>query len=131
MIEELLDIQPLINQAMNAKITSSQSTPTDLVRTVYEINPEVGAKLKAEVAKFQPRLIMNQVRSQSDIDIGFSMKSICKRYFGIEVDYIGYLDYDASVWQSIKKRKPLLMEFPNSRLVGNFDKIIHRLLEFS
>lgn len=131
MIEELLDIQPLIHQAMNAKMTSTQSTPTDLIRKVYELNPEMGGKLKAEIAKFQPRLIINQARSQSDIDIGFSMKSICKRYFGIELDYVGYLDYDSTVWQSIKKRKPLLMEFPNSRLVANFDKIIHRLLEFS
>jgi flagellar biosynthesis protein FlhG len=131
MIEDLLEIQPLINQAMNAKMSTQNSTPTELIRAVYEINPEMGAKLKAEISKFKPKLVMNQIRSQSDIDIGFSMQSICKRYFGIELDYIGYLDYDSSVWQSIKKRKPLLIEFPNSRLVKNFDKIIHKLLEFS
>ncbi len=131
LIEDLLDIQPLLHQAMNAKMTNTQATPTDLVKKVYELNPDMGAKLQSEISKFQPKLIINQARSQSDIDIGFSMKSICKKYFGIDMDYIGYLDYDASVWQSVKKRRPLLMEFPNSRLVGNFDKIIHRLLEFS
>jgi flagellar biosynthesis protein FlhG len=131
MIEDLLDIQPLINQAMNAKISSPQSTPTDLVRRVIEINPEMGMKLQAEIAKFNPQLIMNQVRSQQDIDIGFSIQSVCKRYFGIDMDYVGYLDYDASVWQSVKKRKPLLMEFPNSKLVNNFDKIVHKLLDLN
>ena len=85
-------------------------------------------KLKAEINKFSPKLIMNQVRSQHDIDIGFSMQSVCKRYFGIELDYAGYLDYDASVWQSVKKRKPLLMEFPNSKLVNNFERIVQSLL---
>jgi flagellar biosynthesis protein FlhG len=89
----------------------------------------MGMKLKNEISKFRPKLIMNQVRSQSDIDIGFSIQSVCRRYFGIEMDYVGYLDYDASVWQSVKKRKPLLMEFPNSRLVTNFDRIVHRMLE--
>ena len=47
------------------------------------------------------------------------------------MNYSGYLDYDAAVWQSVKKRKPLLMEFPNSRLVNNFDRIVHKLLELN
>lgn len=131
MIEGLLDIQPLINQAMNAKITSPQSTPVELIKRVVDINPEMGMKLQSEIIKFKPKIIMNQVRSQNDIDIGFSIQSVCKRYFGIDIDYVGYLDYDPSVWQSVKKRKPLLMEFPNSKLVNNFDKIVHKLLELN
>ncbi len=129
MIEELLDIQPLINQAMNAKISTPNSTPVELVKRIIEINPEMGMKLQREINKFQPQVIMNQIRGQQDIDIGFSIQSVCKRYFGIDMNYIGYLDYDSAVWQSVKKRKPLLMEFPNSRLVNNFDRIVHKLLE--
>ena len=61
--------------------------------------------------------------------IGFSIQNVCKRYFGININYVGYLDYDASVWQSVKKRKPLLMEFPNSKLVNNFDRMVQKLLD--
>lgn len=128
MIEELLDMQPLINQAMNSKISTGQSTPVELVKKVIELNPEMGQKLQHEIGKFQPQIIMNQVRSQNDIDIGFSIKNVCHRYFGIDINYLGYLDYDATVWQSVKKRRPLLMEYPNSKLVNNFDKIVHKLL---
>lgn len=127
MAEELLEIGPIIDQAMNAKI-SQNSTPADLIQRVIDINPSIGQKLKSEINRLNPKLIINQVRTQADIDIGFSMKLISKKYFGINLDYIGYLDYDATVWQSVKKRKPLLMEFPNSTLVNNFDRIIHRLL---
>ncbi|MBT5095740.1 MAG: AAA family ATPase [Halobacteriovoraceae bacterium] len=130
MIEDLLELGPIIDQAMNAKI-SQNSTPADLVNRVIEINPEVGHKLKAEISRFVPKLIINQVRTQADIDIGFSMKIICRKYFGIDLDYVGYLEYDATVWQSVKKRKPLLMEFPNSGLVGNFDRIVHHLLNIT
>ena len=91
----------------------------------------MGMKLQNEILKLTPKLIMNQVRSQHDIDIGFSIQSVCKRYFGIDMDYVGYLDYDSSVWQSVKKRQPLLMEFPNSKLVNNFEKIVHKLLNFN
>jgi flagellar biosynthesis protein FlhG len=131
MIEELLDIQPLINQAMNAKISAPHSTPVDLVKRIIDMNPEAGLKLQREISKFKPQIIMNQIRNQQDIDIGFSIQSVCKRYFGIDLDYVGYLDYDSAVWQSVKKRKPLLMEYPNSRLVNNFDRIVHKLLELN
>ena len=130
MAEDLLEIGPLIDQAMNAKI-SQNSTPADLIARVIEINPEMGHKLKMEIEKLSPKLIVNQVRTQADIDIGFSMKIICRKYFGINLDYVGFLDYDATVWQSVKRRRPLLMEFPNSTLVNNFDKIVHRLLNIS
>lgn len=128
MIEGFIEIEPILHQAMNAKISSQQSSPADVIKKVSELNPEIGLKLREEISKFQPTLILNQIRSQADIDIGFSMQSICRRYFGIEMDYVGYLEYDASVWQSVKKRRPLLMEFPNSNLVHHFDRIVHRLL---
>lgn len=131
MLEDFLDIGPLIDEAMNAKISSPNHTPADLIRKVIEINPEKGHRLQIEISKFRPKLIINQCRTQADIDIGFSMKSICKRYFGIDMEYVGYLDYDASVWQSVKRGKPLLMEFPNSRLVTNFDRIVQKLLQQS
>lgn len=130
MIEGVAEIQDLIDESMNAKLGPGGATsPSDLVRKISEINPEVGLRVKNEMAHFRPNLIINQVRSQADIDIGYSIQSICRKYFGIEMTFPGYLDYDQSVWQSVRKRKPLLIEFPNSKLVNNFDRIVHRLIE--
>jgi flagellar biosynthesis protein FlhG len=129
MVDGIGDIEHIINDSMNSKITAGQLSPAELVKKVSEANPEVGLKIKAEMAQFRPNLIINQVRSQADIDIGYSIQSICRKYFGIEMTFPGYLDYDQSVWQSVRKRKPLLIEFPNSRLVTNFDRIVNRLIE--
>jgi flagellar biosynthesis protein FlhG len=128
MIEEFLEITPLIDQVMNSKISDAESAPVDLIKKVQELDQDKGLRLQEEMEKFRPVLVMNQVRNQADIDIGFSMKTVCKRYFGIDLDYVGYLDYDAAVWQSVKKRRPLILEFPQSKLVHHFDKIVHRLL---
>lgn len=130
MVEGIGDIEPMIEESMNAKLSTGGTTsPADLVRKISEMNPEVGLRIKHEMAHFRPHLIINQVRSQADIDIGYSIQSICRKYFGIEMTFPGYLDYDQSVWQSVRKRKPLLIEYPNSRLVNNFDRIVTRLLE--
>lgn len=130
MVEGIGDIEELINESMNAKLaTGAQTSPADLVRKISEANPEMGMKIRLELSHFRPNLIINQVRSQADIDIGYSIQSICRKYFGIEMPFPGYLDYDQSVWQSVRKRKPLLIEYPNSKLVNNFDRIVNRLIE--
>lgn len=131
MIEGVAELEPMILESLNAKVTSGNSaSPADLIKRITEHNPELGLRIKAEMAQFRPNLIINQVRSQADIDIGYSIQSICRRYFGIEMTFPGYLDYDQSVWQSVRKRKPLLIEYPNSKLVTNFDRIVHRLIEY-
>jgi flagellar biosynthesis protein FlhG len=130
MIDGIGDIEHLINESMNAKVSQgTNASPADLVRKISDVNPEIGLRIRQEMAQFRPNLIINQVRSQADIDIGYSIQSICRKYFGIEMPFPGYLDYDQSVWQSVRKRKPLLIEFPNSKLVNNFDRIVNRLIE--
>jgi flagellar biosynthesis protein FlhG len=127
MIDEFLEFGPLIDKTYNSKISENE-IPSDLVNRVSAINPQLGARLKIEIDKINPKLIVNQVRTQTDIDIGHSMKIICKKYFGINIDYAGHLDYDAAVWQSIKRRRPLIIEFPHSKLVSNFEQIVQKLL---
>lgn len=129
MVEGAEEIEGLINESMNSKVGGGQISPADLVKKISDMNPELGLRIKEEMSHFRPNLIINQVRSQADIDIGYSIQSICRKYFGIEMSFPGYLDYDQSVWQSVRKRKPLLIEYPNSRLVNNFDRIVNRLVE--
>tara|TARA_B100000925_G_scaffold262107_1_gene219220 strand:- start:8394 stop:9389 length:996 start_codon:yes stop_codon:yes gene_type:complete len=125
--DQLLDVNHLIDQAMNSKITG-ESNPSKMINEISNKYPELGEIIKAEISDFIPNLIINQTRTQADIDIGFSMKFICQKYFGFSLDYTGYLEHDPSVWQSVKKRKPLLTEFPNSPLIHNFESIVHKLI---
>lgn len=124
----LASVAHLIDAAMEGKNDFGIKTPSDLFREVNALSPEAGLRMKEQIARIQPRLILNQVRTQTDIDVGFSIKSVCKRYFGIDLDYLGYLDYDTSVWQAVRRKRPFMVEFPNSRLVANLDKITQHLV---
>ncbi len=64
---------------------------------------------------FPPNLILNQVRTKKDIEVGFSIRSACKQYFGIHLHYLGYVVYDQDVSNSIRKRRPLVLENPRSK----------------
>lgn len=75
------------------------------------------------------RLIVNEARSRHDQDLGHSIKSVCHKYFDLEVDFIGAIDYDNAVWQSIKNREPVLIEKPFTPLAGQFMSVTKLLIQ--
>jgi flagellar biosynthesis protein FlhG len=125
----LREARPLIEKAMDPRNAENLKSPSDLFREVNKLSPELGMRLKQEIEKFRPQLVVNQARTQADIEIGFSVKAVCKKYFGIEMDYMGYLDYDSAVWQAVRRKRPLAIEFPNSRLVSSVDRIVQYMLK--
>ena len=126
---KLHSMRQWIEIAMDAKNNEGIRSPSDLFRAATRENPDLGAVLKTEIERFRPKLILNQVRTHSDIEIGFSVKTVCKKYFGIEMDYLGYLDYDSAVWQAIRRKRPVMLEFPNSKLVTSIDRLVDYLLK--
>jgi flagellar biosynthesis protein FlhG len=122
-------IREIITQAMDQKNERGIRTPYDLIEQVGVINPVVGGRLREAMSSFTPKLIVNQVRSKDDIALGFSMRSSCSKYFGIQVEYLGYIEYDDYVWQATKKKRPLLLEYPYSGSARCLEKITQNLLK--
>ena len=120
-------MKSIVEEAMDHKNSLGIRTPYDLVNRVAAAHPDLGPRFKARVEKFSVSLIMNQVRTKNDIDTGHAVRSVCKKYFGIDAQYVGYLDYDNAVWQSVRKRRPLLLEYPYSGLVPEFAQIVKNL----
>ncbi len=57
------------------------------------------------------------------------MRSSCSKYFGINIEYLGYVDYDDAVWQATKKKRPLYLEYPFATSSLCIEKITHNLLK--
>ena len=127
MLPKLRPVQRLIEVAMDSKNSEGIRSPSDLFREISRQHPEMASTLKQEIERFRPKLVMNQVRTHADIEVGQSVRTVCKKYFGIDVNYLGYLDYDSTVWQAIRRKRPVLLEFPQSRLVTNMSKLVDNL----
>ncbi len=121
-------IHSLIDAAMTSNNPYGIQSPSDLLNEVAFQNKELAAELKVAIKEFRPKLILNQSRSQTDIDVGFSMKSVAKKYFGIDFDYLGYLEYEPNVWQSVRKMRPILAEYPNSRIALHMERMCNYLI---
>ena len=122
-------IQPLIETAMTPNNQMGIQSPADLLNEVNFQNPELALVLKKNIKEYRPKIILNQTRSQTDVDVGFSMKSVAKKYFGIEMDYLGYLEYEPNVWQSVRRMRPILAEHPHSRIALHVERMCNYLLK--
>ncbi|MGD0916352.1 MAG: P-loop NTPase [Thermodesulfobacteriota bacterium] len=120
-------VKNLIDGVMDRKNEMGIQNPHDLIEAVRRINEEDAQKMIEEVESFHPNLVLNQVRSKKDIEIGFSIRSACQKYFGIHVHYLGYVVYDQEVSHSIRRRRPLVLENARSRAAQCVTEIASKL----
>ena len=57
---------------------------------------------------FRPKIIVNEVRTAEDVKLGFAISSVCRKYFGIEAEYLGYVNHDEAARRSVLLRRPLV-----------------------
>jgi flagellar biosynthesis protein FlhG len=101
--------------------------PSDLIGKIVEVDAVRGSQLSHNMSSLDFNLILSQTRSRKDITLGDSIRSVCNRYFGVPTNFLGYIEYDDAVWHSLRKRRPLLLEFPHSPLYAQILSIARDL----
>jgi flagellar biosynthesis protein FlhG len=94
---------------------------------VAERAPDVEA-LRDAILSFAPHLVINSARSKSDMELGRAVASAARRRLGTPIRYLGHLEYDEAVWASTRRRRPLLVEHPETRVAKCFERVARGLL---
>ena len=89
----------------------------------------IGDILDKELSDFKIYLILNKIRSSEDIFIGSSMKSIFMKYLGINTKFVGFIEYDDSVWRSSRERKPFMLNYSLSRSAKEIETFTENLIQ--
>lgn len=76
--------------------------------------PEIGQKILSLIQMTHLGVVMNQVRTNADAEIGSSITQISQRYFGFGAEYLGSALFDDVVWKSLRNRRPVCVDFPDS-----------------
>ena len=108
--------------------TGSFRSPVELLASFSERDPEAGENLARHMASFRPRLVVNQARTEQDAGIGQAVIAAWRKYFGLEMDYLGCIAYDDEMWRAVRARKPLLVERPDVGASKSFARIADSLL---
>lgn len=122
-------LRELITAAMDQKNELGIKSPYELVEQISRMDDTVGRQLQNEMHRLNPKIIVNQVRSRDDIILGFSVRSSCARYFGITIEYPGFIEFDDAVRQAGSRRKPLLLEYPHCNAARGIEALGSNLLE--
>ena len=85
--------------------------------------------INGELSSFKTYIILNRISSSQEIMIGDSVKSICRKYFGLNANYVGYIEYDAIISRCINKRQPYMRTYPASRCAKEIERLTENLLE--
>lgn len=75
------------------------------------------------------KLIVNQARNFEDDRLGESIKSVCNKYFYLDVQNVGALQYDNAVWQCARQRVPVLIHQPFNPLVGQIQGLVKQIVD--
>jgi flagellar biosynthesis protein FlhG len=101
-------VRKLVSQAMDQRNERGIRTPFDLLREIEAIDPLEGRRFNETMRSFRPRIIVNEVRTAEDVKLGFAVTSVCRKYFGLEAEYLGYVNHDEAARRSIAARQPIV-----------------------
>ncbi len=101
------------NDPVEVLLEKAKKLSTDVVQIMEKI-----------LKKFRPRLILNMVMSPDEIKEGESIKVAAAELLSIDVDYMGYIEYDEDVHESVKDLRPFLIHNPKSKASRSLAKLI-------
>lgn len=101
-------VRQLVTLAMDQRNERGIRTPLDLLREIEATDTAEARRFVETMRVFKPRVIVNAARTAEDVKLGFSVTSVCKRYFGIDAEYLGYVNHDEEARRSVSLRRPIV-----------------------
>ncbi len=96
----------------------------DLLETAYRSSPDSAKRIENELNTFRPQLILNMVMEPDEIKEGMAIRTAALDLLSINLDYIGYIEYDETMRQSVKDLRPFILHNPSSPASRSLAKII-------
>jgi flagellar biosynthesis protein FlhG len=121
------DVRQLVGAAMDQRNERGIRTPSDLMREIQRIDPAEGGRFAAVMRAFRPRIVVNDVRDAEDIRLGFAVRSICRKYYAIDAEYIGYVNHDPAVREAVRACRPLVEVHPRASATVYLGRIARKL----
>jgi flagellar biosynthesis protein FlhG len=120
-------VRDLVALAMDERNERGIRTPLDLLREVRALDPAEGGRFVETMRAFRPRLVVNEVRTAEDVKLGFSVRSVCRKFYGIEAEYLGYVNHDEAARHSVRKRRPVVEAYPRSEVAIYLERVARKL----
>ncbi len=102
--------------------------PIDLVQKLAKTDKTLAEIAWAEAQAMRVQLVVNQTRVRTDTELGAWMSGLVSRHFGVALDELGHVEHDDTVWLTVRRNKPLLVDSPASKSARNIERIARRVV---
>ncbi|MEW6432208.1 MAG: P-loop NTPase [Myxococcota bacterium] len=117
-----------VGTAIAPRDGSPARSPWDVVADLRLTDPAAATRLEHALGGFHPWIVINQARTRADFDVGPTVASAWKKFFGLELGYLGSVSHDDAVWQAVRSRKALMHAFPESAAAGGVLRLAENLI---
>lgn len=117
---------PVVDRAL-AQLGALPS-PIELVRLLARSDRSISGLAWLEAHRMHLQLVVNQTRVRNDLELGTWMSGLCARHYGVPLDELGHIEYDDTVWLTVRRHKPLLIDSPTCKAARNLERIARRVI---
>jgi flagellar biosynthesis protein FlhG len=103
-------------------------SPLDLVRHLAKVDRTLAETAWSEANRLRHCLVVNQTRVRTDLELGAWMCGLAWRHYGLRLDELGHVEHDDTVWLTVRRNKPLLVDAPTTKAARNLERIARRVL---
>ena len=103
-------------------------SPLELVRLIAKTDRTLAEVAWAEATRTHLYLTVNQTRVRTDLELAGAMCGLAKRHYGVQLDELGWVEHDDTVWLTVRRRRPLLVDSPTSKAARNIERIARRVV---
>ncbi len=125
-LRRLRDVRALDQLKADRQFEGGIPSPLDIYEQASD--PAIKQRVLEEIQRFRPRLVINQPKTRTDMELGNQLRAAGRRRLGLSIDYLGHLESDDAVWLAVRKRRPLIVEHPDSKIAKDIEKIARKLL---
>ena len=91
------------------------------------IDPPAAKPLEGRAQAFAPLLVVNQVRTEKQRDVGARIVASCRERLGVAIELAGAIDADANVAAAVERRQTVLQAFPLCRFSRQIEALAKHL----
>ncbi len=102
--------------------------PIDLVHKLLKVERALAEIAWGEAQAMRIQLVVNETRVRTDAELGAWMSGLVSRHYGVALDELGHIEQDDTVWLTVRRNKPLLVDSPASKSARNVERIARRVL---
>ncbi|OPZ72083.1 MAG: Flagellum site-determining protein YlxH [bacterium ADurb.Bin478] len=118
------EIAALFEQEAFTENIQHGATLGSLLQKIRAIDQTAGNTAAKLFDAFKPSLILNMVHSQEEVKEGIALATAAEELLYINLEFLGYVDYDDSVRKAVKEMRPFMIDNPKSKASKSLAKLI-------